>query len=115
MDFPAPLEPISATASFSFTVKETPASALSVAREIGCNKARQPVKAGGKYFSSAVTEMAGAGIYAVITEFACRIQLSHCRVTESAGRIDAGRVAKLSRHGAQFELPDLPAKLITQP
>jgi hypothetical protein len=70
VDFPAPLEPISATASPSPTVKETPARALSVEREIGCNRARQPVKAGGKYFSSAVTEMAGAGIQAVITEFA---------------------------------------------
>ncbi|MGA2899988.1 MAG: hypothetical protein ABSF40_07145 [Candidatus Acidiferrales bacterium] len=31
--------------------------------------ARQPVKAGGKYFSSVVTEIACAGILVVITEF----------------------------------------------
>src|ERR1700722_9512713 len=92
VDFPAPLAPITATASFSFTVKEIPPSAFSVAREIGCSKARHPVKAGGKYFSSAVTEIAGPGIYAVITEFPVRnpVELSHCRVTESTRRIDTG-------------------------
>jgi hypothetical protein len=61
VDFPAPLDPMSATASFSFTANETPASAFSVARATGCVKARQPVSAGAKYLSSSVTEIAGEG------------------------------------------------------
>jgi hypothetical protein len=56
------LGPTIATASAGWTEKEIPASALSVERTTGRNRARHPERAGGKYFSSDSTEMAGADI-----------------------------------------------------
>src|SRR5271163_3506272 len=70
VDFPAPFGPTIATASPGWTKKEMPARARSVGCAKGCSSARQPERAGGKYFSSASTEMAGAGITVLITEIA---------------------------------------------
>jgi hypothetical protein len=56
VDFPAPLAPTSARTSPCFTSKEIPRNAGTVSRENGCNKARHPVEAGGKYFSRFSTE-----------------------------------------------------------
>ena len=70
VDFPAPFGPTIATASPGWTEKEIPASARSVGRATGCSNARQPERAGGKYFSSDSTKMAGADIPVVISEIA---------------------------------------------
>lgn len=58
---PAPLVPSSATASPGFTRSETPRRAGTVAAAKGCAKERQPLKAGGKYFSRESTVMAASG------------------------------------------------------
>ena len=96
VDFPAPFGPTIATASAGWTEKEIPASALSVGRATGCSKARHPERAGGKYFSSDSTKMAGADITLVITEFAVAnpvppLLFAACASTIRGGRIDKRR------------------------
>jgi hypothetical protein len=51
VDFPAPLAPTRARTSPCFSSNEIPRNAGTVSRENGCNSARHPDEAGGKYFS----------------------------------------------------------------
>ena len=60
VDLPAPLAPISASMSPDLTWKEIPRRAGTVSRETGCNRARHPLDAAGKYFSRFSTHSEGS-------------------------------------------------------
>src|SRR5580704_11170173 len=114
VDLPAPFGPTIATASPCWTKKEIPARARSLRRAMGCSSARHPECAGGKYFSSASTEIAGDGITSVITDItranpvpSLLFGASDSRM-EAVESISAGRVDRTGHPSPSFQAEELP-------
>ena len=98
VDLPAPFGPTIATASAGLDRKGNSGErSFGRASDRLAASARHPERAGGKYFSSDSTEMAGADITVVITEFALANPVPSLLFGPSASRMGADELISAGR------------------